>query len=248
MNSKALFTLHSNLPREGPGSDRTTVEAILRLHSLPPSPVILDIGCGSGQQTLVLVQELKAPVIAVDIHQPYLLRLQEKAAALGLEDMVKTCCADMGCLPVSPNSIDLIWAEGSIFILGFDRGLSLWHPLLSDKGLLVVSECTWLSENPPTEALAFWQQAYPPMTTIEKNMAIASDIGFKVFDYFILPQSAWWDEYYLPLQKQITELRVQNHQDSELNLVLDEAEQEIEIWTKYGDSYGYVFYLMQKKL
>ncbi len=49
-----FFEIHSGLPREGPGDDASTRKAFSMVPSLPASPLILDIGCGPGMQTLEL--------------------------------------------------------------------------------------------------------------------------------------------------------------------------------------------------
>lgn len=246
MDLEAFFTLHHNLPREGPGSDEATLEALRRLPPLPPSPSILDLGCGPGRQTLVLARQLQTPIVAVDFHQPFLVRLQQEAAAQGLSDFVITRHANFEVLEDSPETIDLIWAEGSIYILGFAPGLRLWRPLLRDGGFMVVSEATWLTEDPPAEALEFWREAYPTMTTVEENVVRATEAGYEVIDHFLLPQNGWWDEYYNPLIERSTLLRRQPHLTPALVQVLDENEQEIDIYQRYGDTFGYVFYLMRK--
>ncbi|MCA1992273.1 MAG: class I SAM-dependent methyltransferase [Coleofasciculus sp. S288] len=246
MNLDALFTLHRDIPREGPGSDDATLEAIRRLPPLPPSPKILDLGCGPGRQTLVLARHLNAPVTAVDFHKPYLLRLQQSATAEGLAHLVTTRHAHMESLEDSLESINLIWAEGSIYILGFANGLRLWRPLLRDGGLLVASECTWLLDNPPVEVLDFWHEAYPTMTTIQGNIKTATEAGYEVFDRFVLPRSAWWDEYLTPLKERVALLRPEASTNSALAQVLDETEREFDICDRYGEYFSYVFYLMRK--
>ena len=91
MEMEAFFKLHAGLPREGPGSDSSTREAIRGLPPLTASPRVTDLGCGTGPQTLVLARELNSPIIAVDIHQPYLDQLQAFAAEAGLEARIETC-------------------------------------------------------------------------------------------------------------------------------------------------------------
>lgn len=107
MNLEALFTLFSGLPRQGPGSDRSTLDALRRLPPLPPQATVLDLGCGTGRQTLVLARELRARITAIDIHQPYLDGLARNAAAAGLSDFIRTRCLSMDALDYPPASIDL---------------------------------------------------------------------------------------------------------------------------------------------
>ncbi len=246
MDMEALFTLHRDIPREGPGSDEATMEAIRRLPPLPSRPRILDLGCGPGKQTLVLARHFQTPIIAVDFHGPYLDCLRRSAEAEGLSELVITRLGRMEELEERPGSVDLIWIEGAIFIVGFAEGLRLCRPLLLDRGLLVASEATWLADDPPAEARAFWDAEYPAMTTVEGNVKTAAECGYDVFDHFTLPQSAWWDEYYMPLGERVAKLRAQGDIDPGLAQVLDETEREIHICERHGDSVGYVFYLMRK--
>lgn len=245
MDLEAFFALHCDLPREGPGTDEATREAIRRLPALPPSPRILDLGCGPGRQTLVLARELNAPVTAVDLHEPFLVQLKKAAAAEGLSDRITILQADMGSLPDAPGSIDLIWSEGAIYNLGFANGLHLWRSLLRDGGIIVASEATWLQKNPPAEVAEFWQQEYPAMTAIAANIKTATDAGLEVFDYFVLPRSGW-EEYYQPIRERIAMLRPQAANNPALARVLAEHDREIDMCDRFGDSFGYVFYMMRK--
>ena len=135
--SEALFRLFETLPRQGPGSDACTREALRRLPALPAAPRVLDLGCGTGASTLVLAATLRTSVIAVDIHQPFLDQLRATAQARGLAPLIETRCADIRSPGVPPGSIDLLWSEGALYLLGFEQGLRLWRPLLAPGGCLV---------------------------------------------------------------------------------------------------------------
>ena len=249
MDMEALFTLHQGIPREGPGSDEATRKAIRRLppmQLLAPEPRILDLGCGPGKQTLVLARHFRTPIIAVDFHAAFLDCLRRSAEAEGLGDLVITRHGLMEELEEEPGSVDLIWIEGAIFIVGFAEGLRMWRPLLGDGGLLVASEAVWLTDDPPAEVKAFWDAEYPAMTTIEGNIKTAGECGYEVFDHFTLPRSAWWDEYYTPLAERVAKLRPEAETNPALAEFLDETEREMDMSVRYGDSYGYAFLLMKK--
>lgn len=246
MNLEAFFTLHSDLPREGPGSDASTLKAINRLPGLPESPHVLDLGCGPGRQTLVLARTLKAPVVAIDVHQPFLDQLTNAAAKAGLADYVKTRRISMDALDYPPESIDLIWSEGAVYIIGVSKALRLWRPMLRTGGLLAFTEATWLIDNPPAEAAAFWEKEYPDINTVAGNSRKAEAEDYEVIDTFTLPAEDWWAEYYAPLQERITALRSGSADWPELAAVIDETEQEINMFARFGDSHGYVFYVLGK--
>lgn len=247
MSLEALFLIHSDLPREAPGSDAVTRDALRRLGPLPPSPRVIDLGCGPGRQTLVLARELGVPVTAVDLHAPFLASLERSAAEQGLGHLVSTRQADFGALDDAPASYDLLWSEGAIYNLGWAEGLRRWRPLLRSGGHLAATEATWLTEDRPAEVVAFWREAYPSMGTIASNSEAARSAGYDVLDAFVLPASAWWDEYYRPLQARVETLRERAREDADLASAISETEREISLYERHGTSYGYVFYLLRAR-
>lgn len=61
-----FFELHAGLARQGPGADAHTRRAFALVGDLPPAPVIVDVGCGPGMQTLELARLTRSTVHAVD--------------------------------------------------------------------------------------------------------------------------------------------------------------------------------------
>jgi serine/threonine-protein kinase HipA len=207
---------------------------------------VLDLGCGTGSQTLVLAQELRTNVVAVDIHQPFLEELQQRAERLGLADLIETHCASMDAVEELGGAFDLMWCEGALYLLGVSRGLRLWRPLLATPGFAAFTELTWLEESLPAEAAAFWKTAYPAMSSLDGNLERARKAGFEPLDTFALPTEDWWSEYYGPLRERIAPLRPKAAEWPELATVLAQTEQEIAVFERHGASYGYVFYLLKK--
>ena len=242
MSIDAIYRLLDDLPRGGPGSSECTIEALKNLPPLPPSPKVLDLGCGAGPQTLVLAKSLGVKVVAVDLHRPSLDRLQAVAKGQGLDHLIETRCVDFSELDVMPGGVDLIWSEGAAYVLGFEESLQRWRPLLAPGGLMAISECSWLTDVPPAAARQFWDAAYPAMGTIAENELRAERAGLRVLHHFALPEAAW-NEYYLPLADRIGQLRPTA--DREMAAVLDATEREIDIFRRHGSSFGYVFYLLQ---
>ena len=131
MHESFLFTMHEGLPREGPGSTACTKKMFSFLPGLPEYPAILDIGCGSGMQTIDIARLCpKARITAVDVYPPFLTSVKKRVIAAGFSDRARTVQASMDDLPFPPTSIDLIWAEGFIFILGVEQGITLWKKIL----------------------------------------------------------------------------------------------------------------------
>ena len=240
---KLFFEIHSGLPREGPGNEESTAKAFSMLTELPANPRILDIGCGPGKQTIDLSRLTEGEIVAVDNHRPFLDVLKGKIADYGLGERIRAEHGDMFDLGYEAGSFDLIWAEGSIYIIGFARGLESWKRLLTKRGYLAATELTWLKPNPPSELTEYWNEQYPPMTTTEKNLKVIRDCGYEVVGHFALPESAWWNDYYNPQEKRLSLLREKYRNDDEALAYLAFEQEEIDIYRRFSDFYGYVFYV-----
>jgi serine/threonine-protein kinase HipA len=214
--------------------------------ALPPLPdgAILDLGCGPGRQTLVLARVLRHSVVAVDTHRPYLERLAMAADHAGLSTLIETRQQSFFNLADEPGGVALIWAEGSIYIPGFVDGLRMWRPLLVPDGLLVASDVVWLTNDPPDEVRAFWESEGAEMRTVAEKRAQAEAEGYALLDTHALPREAWWDEYYAPLETRSNALRA--GAGPALTQVLDANDHEIDMWRRFGDSFGYVFFVLRK--
>ncbi|MER7205020.1 class I SAM-dependent methyltransferase, partial [Streptomyces sp. NPDC000188] len=193
----AFFALHHGLPRQGPGSDSTTLRLLSFVGPLPERPRVLDLGCGPGRSALLLAAETGGEVTAVDLHEPFLDELRAAAKARGLADRIHPVNADMDELPYQDASFDLIWAESSAYSIGFDNALRRWKRLLAPGGSLVLTECEWTAADPSTEARAFWEPQYA-LRTGEENVRACTSAGYSVLGVHRQPESDW-DEYYGPL-------------------------------------------------
>lgn len=244
-----FFEIHKDIPREGPGDDASTKKAFKSLKGLSDSPTILDIGCGPGMQTLELARNTNGKVTALDMHQPFLDDLKESVNDEKLTHKVETIKGSMFTLEDHFNeaSFDVIWSEGAIYIIGFEEGLRAWQPFLKKGGFIAVTELSWLKRDRPKEINDFWENDYPGMKTIEENLKVVDSTGYELVDHFVLPESSWYDHYYYPLEKRIAMLREQHVNSDEWQKALDESLKEIEMYRKYSQYYGYVFYIMRKK-
>lgn len=240
-----FFDIHKDLPREGPGDSASTLRAFSLLKDLPPSPPILDIGCGPGMQTLDLARATDGKIIAVDTHQPFLDQLQQRAQAEGLAGRISMLNQSMFALEFEKQSFDLLWSEGAIYIIGFETGLRAWRPLIKPGGYVAVTEISWLKPNPPEEVYSYWTAEYPGMRGVAENLKSVRAAGYRVIDHFTLPPSSWWTDYYTPIEARLPGLREKYQGNAEAKEWLDATQKECDIYRKYSDWYGYVFYVMQ---
>ena len=246
MPNDMFFEMHADLPREGPGRDKYTARAF---QMLPPleSPRILDIGCGPGGPTMELARLSGGHVIGIDVHQPYLDRLTQKIREAGLSERVEAVNCSMFEMAFPEESFDIVWAEGSIYLIGFERGLKEWRRLIKPGGFLVVHEMAWLRPEPPQEIYDYWRELYAGIKTVGENVERIPNFGYNLMEHFTLPDDAWWTEYYGPLADRIRELRKKYADDAEALAALDEEQREVEMYRKYRQWYGSVFFVMQRR-
>lgn len=246
MNDDIFFEIHQDLLREGPGRDKYTKKAF---HMIPPikNPDILDIGCGPGVPTILLAKLSFGNVIGMDTHQPYLDELERRALQENLSDKVKILNCSMFNMDFEPESFDIIWSEGSIYIIGFKNGLIQWRKLLKPRGFLAVHEMVWLKDNPPKEIEDYLKRLYPGIKTIKQCLDIIPKCEYKLFGHFPLPEDAWWEGYYQPLEKRIKLIMEKYKDDPKALETLNKEKEEIDLYKKYKKWYGSAFFIMQKK-
>lgn len=242
---KVFFEVQHGLPRQGPGSNESTLRALLMCSGLPDRPLVLDIGCGPGMQTLALAKALDGRIAAVDNHQEYLGELKTRANAEGLTERIQIVAADMRDLPFSEHSFDLIWAEGAAYIMGFNKVLLSWKTLLKKRGYIAVSELIWLRADPPAEVEEFFRGEYPAMSDVEINLEKIRDCGYEPIGHFTLPDADWWKNYYTPLEAKLPSLAQKYTGDSAALDIIEMTRIEIEMRRRYAQSYGYEFFVAQ---
>ncbi|MCB2199361.1 methyltransferase domain-containing protein [bacterium] len=244
---ETLFEMFSRLPRQGPGLDEMTTAVYHALPLTNGKPKILDIGCGTGYQTMALARATKGSIVATDIHPPYLEKVMEEARKVGVTDRISTHASSMDQLELPEGSFDLIWAEGSIFAIGFEKGIRDWNRLLAPGGCLVVSEITWFCPDPPKEIRDYFESVECPVLDEIDARKIAEDAGYEVLDTRRLDPKGWWEKYYTPYVELAPTWEAEADANPDLKQLIEEMMLEIDMFRKYSEFYGYTFYMLKKK-
>ncbi len=241
-----FFEVYENLPRQGPGNRHCTERALRLCAGLPPASMIADLGCGVGRQTLDLADLTTGSIVAVDSHAPSIERLRATLAARGLSQRVRAQVDDMAHLDLPPESFDLVWSEGALYNIGIGNAMSVCRGLLLPGGFLAFTDAVWRKEDPPPEVKASFDLDYPAMGTEADVMRAIRFGGFEFIDRFTLPDEAWWDDFYTPMEQRIMELRRKYGNDDEALAVLDQLAQEPEMHRSHSDYYAYEFFVARR--
>jgi ubiquinone/menaquinone biosynthesis C-methylase UbiE len=247
MNETQLFyELYESLPRGGPGDNESTRKAYSFLSSLPRNPIILDIGCGYGVQTIEVAKISHGTIYALDNHKPFLDGLAIQAKKHGLEKSIIMVHESMEAMHFSDEFFDVIWSEGALYQMGFVNGLKKCHALLKKSGYLVVSEAVYFLDERPQEVIEFWQSEYPAITSVEHNIQEIKLAGYRLVSHFPLPAQSWIDYFYAPMETEIHRLKEKYRGLDWAQAMLEKCRYEINIYKKFSSYFGYEFFIMQK--
>ena len=132
--------LFGGMEKLGPGSNTDTLKV---LQMLPKQlyPLVVDAGCGSGRQSLILAEQLKTVIHAVDSYEPFLRSLEKRAEEVGIGNLIRTYCMDMADIPNSFQEIDLFWSEGAAYNIGFTNALNIWCKAIKQYGFWSSVNC-----------------------------------------------------------------------------------------------------------
>jgi ubiquinone/menaquinone biosynthesis C-methylase UbiE len=188
-------------------------------------PRILDIGCGSGVPTMELARLCDGKITALDIDQDMLDVLSGKVEKAALSNRVKVVNRSIFDMDFPDENFDIIWAEGSINIIGFKTGLQQWQRLLKPGGFMVVHD---------------------ERNNVREKLEQISDCGYVLLGCFELDEKAWWTEYFVPLEKLISEARLKYADATGIVEAIQDAEREIDMFKKAPERNSSVCFVMKR--
>ena len=241
-----LIQTHAGLNRQGPGSPEMTAKALRFLGNLDRITKAADLGCGTGGQTMVLAQHITGTIIGVDQSEDFIDILNSNAQRLNLQERVTGIVGAMENLFFQKEEFDLIWSEGAIDNIGFERGLTHWHGFLKKDGYVAVTCPSWLTDERPVEIEKFWIDAGSGLDTIGHNVEAMQKSGYSFVAAFTLPEKCWTDNYFSP-RDAAEEAFLQKYPGNKtVEEYIENSKKEIELYAQYKRNYGYVFYIGKK--
>ncbi|MCD8261603.1 MAG: class I SAM-dependent methyltransferase [Bacteroides sp.] len=244
---RLIYEYFASLHRQGPGSPQATLKALSFIENLTPQSHIADLGCGTGGQTLVLGQHTPGHITGLELSSDFVEIFNRNAAQLSLQDNVKGMTGSMDNLPFKKASLDLIWSEGAIYNIGFERSLKEWREYLKKGGYVAVTDAIWFTDERPAEIHDFWMLHYPQIDTIPAKVAQMQQAGYIPVATFILPENCWTENYFIPatvVQEQILAKYPGNKGVEEFVVA---QRREASLYNQYKEFYGYVFYIGKKR-
>ena len=237
---------YSNFDRQGPGSAESTIKALSFVDNLAGFSKIADLGCGTGGQTIILAQHTNANITGIDLAPVMIEKFNNNMLKNNLQNRVKGLVGSMDNLFFKDGELDMILAEGSIYNIGFERGMNEWNKYLKQGGYIVVSEASWFTEDRPAEINDFWMDAYPEINTIPNCLAIMQKAGYIPMASFIIPESCWTDNFYKS-HTSFQDIFINKYAGNKtVEDFINYERYEAQMYDKYKKYYGYAFYIGKK--
>ena len=240
-----LYEVHAGLERQGIGSPEMTVKAVSFLDNPDKILRVADLGCGTGGQTMVLAKNISGKITGVDIYSKFIDVLNDNAKKLNLQERVNGIAANILELPFQKEEFDLIWSEGVIDGIGFEKGITYWNGFLKKNGYIAVTCPSWLTDERQAEVEKFWGDAGSKLDTVGFNISIMQKTGYSFVAAFTLPENCWMN-YFIPREAINNALLNKYPENKTLKEYAKGDSCEMELYLKYKQYYGYVFYIGKK--
>jgi ubiquinone/menaquinone biosynthesis C-methylase UbiE len=188
------------------------------------NPQILDVGCGSGIPAIELAKLSNGKIIAIDINLNLLNKLDKRIQAEGLTKRIFTENCSLFNIDFPDETFDIIWAEGSIHIIGFEFGLKQWRHLLKPGGFLVVHD---------------------GIKEVSNKLKNLPNFGYMLFNHFALLKDVWWKNYFQLLEQLINNWHKKTETEESRKL-LESYQNEVNMFKKNPKENASAFYIFQK--
>jgi cyclopropane fatty-acyl-phospholipid synthase-like methyltransferase len=145
-------------------------------------PKILDIGCGTGVPTLWVAENYNGNIIAIDPDKDSIGWLKKKIIDKKLRERVIPLSISFSEFKSDPGYFDIIIAEGSLNVIGFERAFPKIIRMLGKNRYFIIHDEYMDHEN--------------KCDFIKKN-------NCRIIDKIFLDENVWWDDYYRMLETEI---------------------------------------------
>jgi cyclopropane fatty-acyl-phospholipid synthase-like methyltransferase len=187
---------------------------------VPENPAILDIGCGTGVPTCWLAENFSGSVTAIDTEQLSCAYFQEKINTLHGQHNIKILNISFFDLKVTPDSFDMILAEGFLNVVGFEKGFEKVVEFLKPGGYFIIHDEFKDHDN--------------KIQFIRENKC-------QLINTLYLNETVWWNEYYQALEDSIKAIG-----DDELSGYFNNDKKEIDYYKIDPAQFRSIYYIVQK--
>lgn len=235
---EAFFTVHRDLPREGPGAAADVLWA-LEVAETPDDARILDAGCGSGADTVTLAEARpQAEVLGLEKVPHFVEAARRRVARFGSRVAVEE-----RSYHALSESYNLIWSAGAVYFHGVGKVLAAWMPHVKPGGAVAFSEPCWMVEPPSEAARAFWAGEYEVRSRAQVEAEIHRAGYGIVGQRWVVDEP--WAAYYGPLSARLDKLE-ETEQSVAVTEAIAEHRAEIARWQAAREEVAYSLFVVRR--
>jgi ubiquinone/menaquinone biosynthesis C-methylase UbiE len=170
------------------------------------NPQILDVGCGTGVPTIEIAKISNGHVTGIDIDERLLNILRRKIKEIGLNDKICVLNKSIKMMDFQKESFDIIWSEGAVFVIGFEKSIKDWRELLRPNGYMVLHD---------------------DIKNKSKKLGLIGKNGYQLIAEYDLTFEIWWKEYYSKLEKLVESYEDKKPLDPKLRKEIDSDQNQV---------------------
>ena len=159
MTKKTIFDYQAavGLTKHMGGLEAT--EKLIHLCEIGPEDSVLEVGCGVGQTSVLLVKRCGCHVTGVDISEAMVESAVQRAQKYGVTELTEFRQGDISNLPFGDDCFDVVLSESvTAFAPDHSKAIREYARVIKPGGVLGLNEGLYLKENPPDEILAWFNQ------------------------------------------------------------------------------------------
>lgn len=239
-----------NQQRKNPGTDKLTegiIRDLFKMEDEGSRIQIADVGCGIGHNSMFIAGLLPNCFIkGFDMLEAEIDIYNRTVSAYGFSNRCEGICTDLDQLPLEKESLDLIWAEGSISSVGFEEGLSSWKEYLKPGGCIYLTDTVWVREEERPVDMEWVEFTQPDICTIKQKVEWMERLGYEVIRASELPAEATMNHYgslfnYLPV------FHNKHRGNKTAEMLYESMRYEIQFYDRYSYLWNHAMFLARKK-
>ena len=234
---EAFFTVHRDLPREGPGEAADVLWA-LAVAGTPRNARVLDAACGPGADTVTLAEaRADAKVEAIEKQEHFVEAARRRTARFGGRVSVRR-----GDYRELDGRYDFIWCAGAAYFVGVGALLEAWRAHLAPGGAVAFSEPALMIEPPSKAARAYWEGEYD-VKTLSGIEAEVHGAGWGIAGQRWVVDAPW-AAYYGPMSARLDRLE-ETDQPAEVAAAIAVHRAEIAKWQAARTEVAYALFVVR---
>jgi ubiquinone/menaquinone biosynthesis C-methylase UbiE len=189
------------------------------------NPNILDVGCGTGVPTIELAKISGGYVTGIDLDVSLLDILRKKIIDTELERQLSIINKSIFLMDFPKESFDIIWSEGAVFVIGFEKSIKNWYKFLKPNGFLVLHD---------------------DIKDKNKKLGLVEKYGYKLTAQFDLSFEIWWNDYYSKVEKLVENYKDKYPNDLDLRKEIDSDQNQVNMCKSTPEIISSFYIILQR--